>query len=138
MSDQTMPTSVRYYERLTYAGIAVVLINQGVNWDRTASRLAEAPLAFSILQIAILCIQIFWVWLVVRKRVNWARWVTLGGQFAMIFIIGFGFGVLAIRGHAEGTVFELIMLILMTSFYLFGACLLFTRDATMWFVPQRA
>jgi len=136
MSDKTMPTSVRYYERLTYAGVAVVLINQVVNWDRTASRFAEAPLAFTILQIAILCIQIFWVWLVVHKRVNWARWMTLCGQFAMMFLIGFGFGVLAIKGHAEGTVFEFALLILMTSFYLLAACLLFTRDATMWFVLQ--
>lgn len=136
MSDQTMPTSVRYYERLTYAGMAVIFINQLVNWDRTASRFAEAPLAFTILQIAILCIQILWVWLVVHKRVSWARWMTLGGQFAMMFVMGFGFGVLAFKGQAVGTIFEFVLLILATLFYLLAACLLFTRDATMWFVPQ--
>ena len=136
MSDQTMPMSVRYYERLTYAGMAVILINQLVNWDRTASRFTEAPLAFTVLQISILCIQIFWVWLVAHKRVNWARWMTLGGQFAMMFFIGFGAGMLTFKGNAEGTLFEFVLLILVTSFYLLAACLLFTRDATMWFVPQ--
>ncbi|MGG6897793.1 hypothetical protein [Rhizobium sp. BR 315] len=138
MNDQTMPKSVRYYERLTYAGMVVVFINQLVNWDRTASHFAEALHIFTIVQIMFPCVQIFWVWLVVRKRVNWARWMTLGAQFAVMFVIGFGFGIIANKGHADGTVLELVFLILATSLYLLAACLLFTRDAILWFVPQRA
>lgn len=136
MNDQTMPTSVRYYERLIYAGMAVIFINQLVSWDKTVSHFAEAPHIFTIVQIMFLCIQVFWVWLVVRKRANWTRWMTLGAQFAMMFIIGFGFGIIADKGQADGNDLELVFLILATLFYLLAACLLFTRDATMWFVPQ--
>lgn len=138
MSDQIVPTSVRYYQRLTYAGMAVIFMNQVVNWDKAgAKHFSEAPLAYVVVQVAFLCVQIFWVWLVVRRRLNWARWVTLGAQFVMMFIIGCGFGMLVDRGHADGTVLELVFLILATSSYLLAACLLFTRDAIPWFVPQR-
>ncbi|MFJ6324991.1 MULTISPECIES: hypothetical protein [unclassified Rhizobium] len=138
MSDQIVPTSVRYYERLTYAGMAVIFMNQVVNWDKAgAKHFSEAPLAYVVVQVAFLCVQIFWVWLVVRRRLNWARWATLGAQFVMMFIIGCGFGMLVDRGHADGTVLELVFLILATSSYLLAACLLFTRDAIPWFVPQR-
>jgi len=139
MNDQNMPTSVRYYERLTYAGMAVIFLNLLVNWDKAgAKHFSEAPLAYIILQIAFLCVQIFWVWLVVRKRANWARWMTLGAQFAMMFIIGFGFGIISEKGHADGTALELVFLILATVSYLLAACLLFTRGATLWFVPKTA
>lgn len=135
MNDQTMPASIRYFERFTYAAMAIIFINQLVNWDKTVSHFVEAPFAFTFLQIMFLCVQIFWVWLVVHRRANWARWMTLGAQFAMMFIIGFGFG---IKEQAEGTVLELVFLILSTSLSLLATCLLFTRDATSWFVPQRA
>jgi hypothetical protein len=138
MNGQTMPTNVRYSERLTYAAMAIIFINQMVNWDRTSGHFAEAPLAFTFLQIAFLCIQIFWVWLVVRRRTNWARWMTLAAQFAMMFVIGFSFGFLAIKGNPEGATLELAFLILSTLFYLLAACLLFTRDATPWFMSERA
>lgn len=132
-----MPTSVRYSERLTYAAMAIIFINQMVNWDRTSRHLADSPLAFILLQIAFLCIQIFWVWLVVRKRTNWARWMTLAAQFGMMFVIGFSLGFIALKGNPEGTALELVFLIVSTSFYLLAACLLFTRDAAPWFIPQR-
>lgn len=139
MNDQNMPASVRYYKRLTYAGMALIFLNLLVNWDKVgAKHFSEAPLAYIILQIAFLCIQIFWVWLVARRRVNWARWMTLGAQFAMMFIIGCGFGMLTERGHAYGTARELVFLILATVSYLLAACLLFTRGATLWFVHQTA
>ena len=138
MSDQIVPTGVRYYGRLTYAGMAVIFMNQVVNWDKAgAKHFSEAPLAYVVVQVAFLCVQIFWVWLVVRRRLNWARWVTLGAQFVMMFIIGCGFGMLVGKGRADGTVLELVFLILATSSYLLAACLLFTRDAIPWFVPQR-
>lgn len=138
MNDQNMPTSVRYYRRLTYAGMAVIFLNLLVNWDKAgAKHFSEAPLAFIVVDVMFLCIQFFWVWLVVRRRVNWARWMTLGAQFVMMFIIGCGFGFLAAKDHSDGTVSEFVFLILATSFYLLAACLLFTRDATLWFVPNK-
>jgi len=118
--------------------LVVLVANQLVNWDRTVGRFAEAPHIFSVVEILFFCVQIFWVWLVVRKRANWARWMTLGTQFAMMFIIGFGFGIVAEKGHADGTATELVFLILATVSYLLAACLLFTRGATLWFVHQTA
>ncbi|HEY0123343.1 MAG TPA: hypothetical protein VGC14_16595 [Rhizobium sp.] len=134
MSDQTMPASVRYSERFTYAAMALIFIRQLVNWDKSTSQFAEAPVAFTILQIAMLCVQIFWVWLVFYKRVNWARWMTLCTQFIMLFIIGLSFGM---KGDTESTALEFFFLIVTAPLYLLAACLLFTRDATMWFLPQR-
>ncbi len=110
--------------------MAVIFLNLLVNWDKAgAKHFSEAPLGFIVSQVAFLGVQILWVWLVVRRRVNWARWVTLGAQFVMMFVIGLGFGMLAGKGRSDGTVSELVFLILATSFYLLAACLLFTRDA---------
>ncbi len=39
-----------------------------------------------------------------------------------MFFIGFGAGMLTFKGNAEGTLFEFVLLILVTSFYLLAAC----------------
>lgn len=114
--------------------MALIFIRQLVNWDKTTSHFAEAPIAFTMLQITMLCVQILWIWLVFYKRANWARWMTLCMQFVMLFVIGFGFGA---KGDTESTILEFFFLVTTTALSLFAACLLFTRNATIWFIPQR-
>lgn len=132
MGDETMPDSVRYFVWLVYASMAVSFCEYFINWNDTSEKFNASPLLFIIVQIATFAIQIFWIWLVAYQRLNWARWVTLAVQFVFLIIIGVGFA----DYLAANNTTNIVILLLQTLISLLATCLLFTRDATPWFVPR--
>ena len=133
MRDQSRPDSVLYFERLTYVSMAMGFCGHFFNWDKTVETFSNNPLLFIFVQIVILGIQFFWIWLVAYQSSNWARWVTLAVQFVFLVVIGVGFTDYVQANSAPA----IVMLSLETAFSLIATCFLFTRDATMWFVPQQ-
>ncbi len=82
MSDQTMPMSVRYYERLR------ICWDGGYSYKSVGELDKDEPVVLlkhhwlsRFYKLRSLHPNLL-VWLVAHKRVNWARWMTLGGQFA--------------------------------------------------------
>lgn len=71
------PDSVVWYERLAWAAVATGLATSAANpalLARNYERYANGFLAFGALSITA---QLVWIWLVARKRQNWARWISL-------------------------------------------------------------
>ncbi|MGV1755469.1 hypothetical protein ACQZ6F_11895 [Rhizobium sp. A22-96] len=133
MSDQFMPDSVRYFERLVYASMVVTFCDYFISWTDTSEKFNESPILFMIVQVMVFGAQLFWVWLVVYQKLNWARWITLLAQFLMLLVVGYG-----IDKHFGGGTWTIVISSLQVIISLLATCFLFTRDATMWFVPQRA
>ncbi|MQB41915.1 hypothetical protein [Rhizobium sp. ICMP 5592] len=132
MRDQDMPDSVRYFERLVYAAMIIFFCEYFLHWNRTIKHLTDEPVQFVITQSIFFCIQFLWIWLVVYRRLNWARWTTLLIQFIMVLIVGINVDA---RVHSVNWYVLVFSLRVLT--YLLATCFLFTRDATLWFVPQR-
>lgn len=130
MGDQIVPSSVRYFERLVYAAMAIAFCEHFVNWNRTIKHLTDGPRSFVFVQIVFFGIQFFGIWLVVYRRLNWARWATLVVHSMLLLIIG-----MTIDTHIHSVNWPILVLSLRLLMYFLAACFLFTREATLWFVP---
>lgn len=82
-----MPRNVIIFERLMYASLSIGLLNLILD----ASRQADLPEVQAVgglpfvagVALATLGIILLLIWLIARKRKNWARWV-----FAAMFVLG--------------------------------------------------
>jgi hypothetical protein len=129
----TRPQSVVWYERLAWAAIAAGLASGITNpalLARNYERYANGFLIFSFVSIVA---QLGWIWLVARKRQNWARWISL-----IVVLIGIPN---AFWDNAERLQFlNPISAIFWYAGYaghLISVMLLFRGDAREWFSRKR-
>jgi hypothetical protein len=129
----TRPQSVVWYERLAWAAIAAGLASGITNpalLARNYERYANGFLIFSFVSIVA---QLVWIWLVARKRQNWARWISL-----IVVLIGIPN---AFLDNAERLQFlNPISAIFWYAGYaghLISVMLLFRGDAREWFSRER-
>jgi Flp pilus assembly protein protease CpaA len=73
------------------------------------------------------------VWLIARRRQNWARWVLLA-----LVVISFPVQALAFLDAVQGVVLVPTLLILRWSFQGYALYLIFTGDARDWFRSRAA
>lgn len=71
------PESVVWYERLAWAAFAVGLAAAAANPATLAKYYDQYPISYPIMIAVVLTGQLLWIWLVARKRQNWARWISL-------------------------------------------------------------
>jgi drug/metabolite transporter superfamily protein YnfA len=127
------PQSAVWYERLAWAAVAAGLASGAANpavLARNYDRYGNGFLAFGVISTAA---QLIWIWLVARKRQNWARWISL-----IVVLIGIP---VAFRDNAEGLqFFNPISAIFWYTGYvlqLISVMLLFRGDAREWFSRKR-
>jgi hypothetical protein len=130
MNDPIVPRSVRYFEVLVYAAMAIVLVEHLFYWSRTIKLLTDRPLHFVLIQVMFFGMQFLWIWLVVYRRMNWARWATLVAYSIFVLLVGAG-----IYARTHSVTLDVWVTSLRLLMYFLAACFLFTRDATLWFVP---
>lgn len=73
----TRPQSVVWYEWLAWAAIAAGLASAITNPALLARNYERYATGFLILFFVSIVAQLVWIWLVARKRQNWARWISL-------------------------------------------------------------
>jgi len=78
-----MPRCVIWYERLSYLGVGLSALMLPLTGWNTGHYLKKSPVLYPLLLIAIFAIQLIWIWMIARRRQNWARWTS-----ALILIIG--------------------------------------------------
>jgi hypothetical protein len=127
MTDQ-MPKSVAWYERLSYAAMVLTIATVPLNWGTIEKYSRKNPVLYPLALVAVFLIQVFWIWLVARKRQNWARWTSL-----VVVILGLLQAALDIEqrfrlGAAAAIAFYAINLIIVVA-----VGLLFMPDASPWF-----
>ena len=125
-----MPKSIALFERVAYSALVLGLVSITLNWPAVRDSYNQSPTTYWSTQIGTLCGQMLLIWLIARKRRNWARWIWI-----LVTFVGTPLGILA---AATGAM-PLVGLLQAISYYLlylvsFGsACLLLTPTARAWF-----
>ena len=74
-----MPSNVARFERLMYLSLGIGVLVSALTWTRLvaqAGRVGGATFVFWV-QAITLAIIVCFIWLVARRRKNWARWLLL-------------------------------------------------------------
>lgn len=127
------PQSVVWYERLAWAAVAAGLASSAANPALLARNYDRYANGFLTLFVVSIAAQLIWIWLVARKRQNWARWISL-----ILVLIGIP---VAFWDNAERLQF---LNPISASFWyagyalhLISVMLLFRGDAREWFSRKR-
>ena len=76
-----MPSNVARFEQLMYLTIGIGIINSALQFQ-SFSRQAGAAFTLFV-QAVVFAFAVLLIWLIARRRANWARWVLL-----VMFLIG--------------------------------------------------
>lgn len=128
----TRPRSVVCYERLAWASFAVGLVSAAANPATLAKYYAKYPIQYPIIIVVALSAQLLWIWLVARKRQNWARWISL-----IVILLGIPKAIWDIgerfRFNPVAAIFYYASFVIM----IVSVMLLFRSDAREWFSRKR-
>ena len=128
----TRPESVVWYERLAWAAFALGLASAAASPATLAKYYDRYPISYPIIIAVVLAGQLIWIWLVARKRQNWARWISLIAMLlavpTTIWDIEERFRVNPVASIFYYAAFALSMVSVM---------LLFRDDAREWFSRKR-
>jgi hypothetical protein len=71
------PVSVVWYERLAWVAFATGLVSAAADPATLAKYYGQSPIFYPIAIACFLAMQLLWIWLIARKRQNWARWISV-------------------------------------------------------------
>lgn len=121
-----MPSNVARFELLMYVSLVIGAVNSALQFQALT---AQASPAFILgIQGFVFALFILLIWLIARKRQNWARWT-----FLVLFVIGLPFSVpqlLATLQTSPVSAGLSVVQIVMQAYALF---LIFTGNAKDWF-----
>jgi hypothetical protein len=85
MGEKELPSNVARFEQLMYASLLIGLFNSALTWNQNVARASKIGGAYFVLyiQVFVLAFIVLFIWLVARRRKNWARWVLL-----VLFVLG--------------------------------------------------
>lgn len=126
------PIGIVWYERLAVAGVAAALASAAADGATLAKYYSQNPIFYPILIACVFAVQLLWIWLIARKRQNWARWISL-----VVMVLGIPAEILGfderVRFNATSAIASYTAFVI----WLVAVLLLFRRDARGWFAGQR-
>lgn len=131
------PSAVRLatmddYERFAWAAVVVTAASAVADRAILVKYYNQSPIFYPIVIACIFAAQLLWIWLIARKRQNWARWISL---------VAIVFGIPSeIYGFDERFRFNAAMAIASCAafvIWMVAVSLLFRRDSREWFADKR-
>ena len=118
------------FERVAYLSLLLGLISFALNWPLVADTYLQRPITFLLVQVITFGGQALFIWLIARRRKNWARWVWIVLVFTgtAIFIVVQFFPPLASLSLAGRVGTYLVYLTALISGWF-----LLTRESWAWF-----
>ncbi|MER9329709.1 hypothetical protein [Mesorhizobium sp. M0488] len=126
------PISIVWYERLAVAGVAAALASAAADGATLAKYYSQNPIFYPILIACVFAVQLLWIWLIARKRQNWARWISL-----VVMVLGIPAEILGFDERVRFNATSAIVSYAAFVIWLAAVLLLFRRDARGWFAGQR-
>jgi hypothetical protein len=126
---QDRPPNIARFELVMYLSIAVILIRSLFQYQDGANQAGYGSLVAAAI---IGALTVLFAWLIAWRRTNWARWVFL--IFFVLAIPGYA-AILSNRFNTNPAMSTLSVVQLLL--YGYGAYLLFTREAVLWFRETR-
>jgi hypothetical protein len=133
VAEVTRPESVVWYERLAWAAFAIGLASAAAAPATLAKYYAKYPFSYPIMIIVVFAGQLLWIWLVARKRQNWARWISL-----IVTLLGIPNVIWDIEERFRLNLLASIFYYAAVVVSLVAVLLLFRSDAREWFSRKRA
>ena len=126
------PASVVWYERLAGAAIAATAASAAADRVTLAKYYSQHPIFYPIFIACVFAVQVLWIWLIARKRRNWARWISL-----VVMVLGIPAEILGFDARFRFNAASAIASYTAFVIWLIAVLLLFRRDARGWFAGQR-
>lgn len=122
------PVNVVWFERLSYAAVIIGVLGMPLWKDVVVQAYRVHPAAYIAILAISLAYEVLMIWLVARRRQNWARWFTLISFGALTSMTLYSTAA-SFHANPAGTI-EIYALKLLD-----GAALyfVFTGDAREWF-----
>ena len=129
-----MPSNVARFEQLMYLSIAIGVLGSALEWNQLVLRadpVGGATFVFTV-QGIVIASEITLIWLIARRRKNWARW------FALIsFLVGIPFGISSYIELFQNNALAGVLSTIQDLAQVVAFCLIFTGNARDWFKPLR-
>jgi hypothetical protein len=123
----TRPWSIVWFERIAWAALVVNIALLVANWTMIAKLYSKYPTSFPIMIVCMFAIQLLWIWLIARRRKNWARWTLV-----VVMLYGITSSVLnydkPLWANATAEVANYLTCVI----WLVAISLLFRSDASEW------
>jgi hypothetical protein len=135
VTSNTRPSNVVRFEQLMYLSLGIGAVQSILQWGRlvNSAHAAGRGIGFIIfVQAFVFAMEVLFIWLIARRRKNWARWVWL-----MIFVLGIPFApaVLVRILSSSGPVAAALMCAQNLA-QIVALFLIFTGSAREWFKSQ--
>jgi hypothetical protein len=127
----TRPASIVWYERLAVAAIAVGLASAAANPAAIAKYYRLYSIGYVFLFVGYRAVELLWIWLIARKRQNWARWISL-----VVIILAIPGEILHFDERFRLNVAAAILNYLWFGMVIVAVALLFRSDARSWFAGR--
>lgn len=126
------PDSVIWYERLAVAAVITGLGSAAANPASFAKYYNLYPIGYPIMFPCSIVGQSLWIWLIARKRQNWARWISL-----VMVLIGIPSVIIDLEERFRFNTVAAILFHLGYLFLVVAVVMLFRSDARAWFSRAR-
>lgn len=126
------PDSVIWYERLAGAALVTGLGSAAANPASLAKYYSLYPIGYPIMFLCSILGQSLWIWLIARKRQNWARWISL-----VMVIIGIPSVIIDFDERFRLNAVAAILFHIGYLLLVVAVVLLFRSDARQWFSRAR-
>lgn len=123
-----MPKSIVRFERMAFSALALGLVSLALNWPIVLAAYNRSPIVYLLTLAITFGGQLLLIWLIARKRRNWARWVWIGITFVGTAIGIIVIGSVPFAGPSAAGAYILVYLVSFIS-----ACLLLTPTSRAWF-----
>lgn len=126
------PDSVIWYERLAAAALVTGLGSAAANPASLVKYYNLYPIGYPIMFLCSIVGQSLWIWLIARKRQNWARWIS----FVMV-IIGIPSVIMDFDERFRLNAVAAVLFHIGYLWLVIAVVLLFRSDAREWFSRGR-
>jgi hypothetical protein len=132
MFKQRMPRNVVWFERIAYLAWALSVIQCLFEWkDLMQSFPGETAWVGPAVLIPCIVAEAWWIWLIARRRKNWARWISV----VVLVLVLPGYYIFLKNEFQNAPAHAPIALLGAILWYV-PFCFLFVGDAPAWFKPQ--
>jgi hypothetical protein len=128
------PSNIVLFEQLWYLSLGIGVVQSIMQWQRLvdlAHAVGRGGRYILLLQAIGFAVQVFFIWLIARRRKNWARWVWL-----ILFVIGLPFSLPMLNRLLHGSPIGLILASAQILDQAVALYLVFTGNAREWFKSQ--
>jgi hypothetical protein len=129
MPQPAVPKNVLRFERLGYLTVVFgSLASMFANWPAITKFSQQYPVVYPAVIALAWALQLFWIWIIARKRQNWARWLSVATIVVSILI-----EVMVFRTKYQVNPMAVLVNGLIYLMWIVEFSFLFRADAKIWF-----